>query len=70
MINTKIGYVLSPPDNGNYMFYKLEIDECTRYSNIYDINKINPEFRISRKKLNITETYDGYKIVSEKFKLF
>lgn len=65
-----IGYVLSPPDNGDYMFYKLEIDECTKYSNIYDINRVNSQFKLSKRKLNITETYDGYKIVSEKFKLF
>lgn len=67
-----LGYVLSPPDNEEYMFYDLEISQCTKYSNIYDINLVNPEFKISKKKLklNITETYDGYKIVSERFKLF
>lgn len=64
-----LGYVLSPPDNGEYMFYKLEIDECTKYRNIYDTNKIDPEFRVFKKK-DITETYDGYKIVSNRFKLF
>jgi hypothetical protein len=70
MININIGYVLSPPDNGNYMFYKMEIDRCTKYSNIYDINRVNSNFKVSNKNLHITETYDGYKIVSEKFKLF
>lgn len=65
-----LGYLLTPPDNGDYMFYKLEIDECTKYSDIFRINRVNPDFKVSKKKKNITETFDGYKIVSEVFKFF
>lgn len=65
-----IGYCVIVPDIGCDMLSDLELSPCSRYSNIYDINIIDKNFKISKRKNNIMSTYDGYKIVSEKFKLF
>jgi len=65
-----LGYTISEPDNGCYMFTDFPLTECARYSNIYSLNVVNPNFVVPKKKLNITCTYDGFTIVNEKFKQF
>ena len=37
---------------------------------IYDLNIVNPNFKVPKKAKNISSTYEGYTIVSEKFKTF
>ena len=51
------------------MFEELKLPECARYSNIYDLNLIDINFKMKNNK-NISCTYDGFIIVSEKFKQF
>lgn len=65
-----LGYTIIEPDEGQNMFDNIELGECAKYSNIYDLNIIDPEFKVKRKKYNISSTYDGFTIVSEKFKQF
>jgi len=65
-----LGYALSIPDIKSNMLEDLTLDECARYSNIYDLNIFDPNFKVRSKKYNISGTYDGFAIVSELFKQF
>ena len=64
-----LGYVLSPKDNKKIMLSNIELSPCDKFSNIYSINKIDPNFRM-RSKSDISYTYDGFVIVSYRFKIF
>jgi hypothetical protein len=64
-----LGYYLIIHDNDHYMFKDMTLPTCAKYSNVYEINMINPKFRFG-KKLNVSYTYDGFVIVSEAFKQF
>jgi len=65
-----LGYVIIDPDNGENMFENALQNKCANYSNIYDLNCINPSYQFRKKQYNISSTYEGFKIVSEKFKRF
>ena len=65
-----LGYTLIEPDLKCDMLADLQLDACARYSNIYDLNIIDPNFKVKGKKYNISGTYDGFTIVSELFKKF
>jgi len=65
-----LGYVILDPDNEDYMLDKIAQNKCANYSNIYDLNFINSSYQFKKKKYNISSTYDGFKIVSEKFRQF
>ena len=65
-----LGYAIDEQDLKRNMFDNLILDDCARYSNIYDLNILNPEFKIRSHKYAIACTYDGFVIVSEKFKKF
>lgn len=58
-----------PPDNKYNMYKNLVLDICSRYSNTYKINVIDQQL-VFRAKWDISTTFDGFYIVSEKFKQF
>lgn len=64
-----LGYTIDGPDNGYNMFENIKINECDKYSNIYDINRVDPLLKFKKKK-DYSATYDGFTIVSERFKQF
>ena len=65
-----LGYVVTVPDVECDMLENLQLEECAKYSNIYDLNLIDSKFKMKGKKYNVACTYDGFIIVSEKFKQF
>ena len=64
-----LGYVIDVPDIKRDMLERSKLPECAKYSNIYDLNLIDSDFKIRSNK-NICGTYDGFIIVSEKFQQF
>ena len=65
-----LGYALIVPDIDMEMLENIALNDCAKYSNIYELNVVDSEFKIVGKKRNISSTYDGFKIVSQKFKAF
>jgi hypothetical protein len=65
-----LGYVLDLPDIKTNMLENLELGDCAKYSNIYDLNVLNPSFKMKNHKYAISSTYDGFNIVSDTFKQF
>lgn len=65
-----LGYVIDVPDIKRDMLAGLKLAECAKYSNIYDLNQIDANFRVKSIRYNISGTYDGFVIVSAKFKQF
>jgi len=64
-----LGHVIFSFDNKYSMYRNLKLNECDRYSDIYTINKIDPEIKIKTKK-HISCTYDNFTIASDQFKAF
>lgn len=64
-----LGYLLIPSDNGTSMLDNVDLPPCARNSNIYAINLIDLSKKIKGNR-DVTSTYDGFMIVSEKFKQF
>ncbi len=64
-----LGYTIDGADNGYSMYENIRLKECDIYSNVYDINLIDPAIKIRCVK-DISSTYDGLVIVSERFKKF
>ena len=58
------------PDIDIGMLDGVKLKDCDRYSNIYDINLLNPSSRIKKLKGGVGGTYDGFIIVDERFKQF
>ncbi len=65
-----VGYTILDPDMDAFMLGDMVLDPCARYGNIYDHKIINPGFKVPNRGKNISTTYEGYTIVSEKFKAF
>ncbi|HET7114935.1 MAG TPA: hypothetical protein VFI29_00490 [Hanamia sp.] len=65
-----LGYVIDVPDIKRDMLQSLKLEECAKYSNIYDLNQIDANFKLKSIRYNISSTYDGFVIVSAKFKQF
>jgi hypothetical protein len=65
-----LGYVILGPDNGYNMYRNLQLDKCSKYMNVYSIDKIDKDMRIRKLKNDFTYTYDGFAIVSDRFKQF
>ncbi len=64
-----LGYVLSPIDNDLNIYENIILGECDKYKNIYEINKISKKVSI-KNGIEISCSYDGFTIVSDKFKKF
>jgi len=64
-----LGYIIFSYDNKYSMYRNLMLNECDKYSDIYTINRIDPEIKIKTKK-PISSTYDNFTIVSDQFKEF
>jgi len=58
------------PDIKSDMLSNFDAGECAKYKNIYELNTLNPKFKLKRNKYSISSTYDGFVIVNEKFKQF
>jgi len=43
---------------------------CIKCGSKTDPNYVNPFFKLSKKRLDLSSTYDGYTIISEKFRDF
>jgi hypothetical protein len=65
-----LGYCISVPDNDHYMYENMKLPDCARYMDVYSINMYDPNFKFKKRKVNISETWDGFIIVSEIFKRF
>lgn len=65
-----LGYSIEETDLKCNMLEGMQLTACAKYSNIYDLNIVNPNFKIKNKKGNVGCTYDGFSIVSELFKQF
>jgi hypothetical protein len=65
-----IGYALDFPDIKCDMLGNYDAGNCSRYKNIYDLNVLNPKFKLKKNKYSISCTYDGFVIVTVKFKHF
>ncbi len=65
-----LGYSIEETDLKCNMLDGMQLTACAKYSNIYDLNIVNPNFKIKSKKYNAGCTYDGFTIVSELFKQF
>lgn len=69
-METVIGKILYGQDNDSYMLN--EFDEyaiCEKCGNPLE-KPVNKNFRLKRRKYDVTATYDGYWIVSKEFKRF
>lgn len=63
-----LGYTIIEPDLNSEMLDGIQLHECAKYGNIYDLNFVNPRFKMKNKKYNISGTYDGFTIVNGEFK--
>ncbi|ANI90691.1 hypothetical protein A9P82_08520 [Arachidicoccus ginsenosidimutans] len=52
------------------MLDDVVLNQCSKYSNIYELNAINPTYSNKKRKVNVSCTYDGFTIVSDVFKAF
>jgi hypothetical protein len=65
-----LGYSIDVPDNDYDMYGKINLPACARYMDVYSINLIDPTFKFRKRKMNISTTWDGFLIVSDRFKQF
>jgi hypothetical protein len=65
-----LGYSISGPDNDYTMYRKFPLDECSKYKDVYSINRINPALKFKNIPHALSYTYDGFCIVSAKLKAF
>jgi hypothetical protein len=65
-----LGYSISGCDNGYHMLGKAELPECAKYMDVYQINKVNLQKEFRSIKEDLSYTYDGFSIVTEKFREF
>jgi len=66
-----LGYDISGPDNDSYMYEKYEgVETCGTCGVMFDLEDTNPYFILSNKNFDVSYTYDGYCIVSKRFKAF
>lgn len=65
-----IGYLMWGRSNKYNMFEDVELDECAKYKDIYTLNVIDPLREFKNIKSSVSQTYDGFVIVDEKFKNF
>jgi hypothetical protein len=65
-----IGYVLGAPDNGSFMLVEDSLaPRCSSCGLVADLGWINPRFDLRDKRFDASYTYDGYLIVSERFRV-
>jgi hypothetical protein len=68
-----IGYrIVGIGSDDHGIFENFNETEEDEYSNVYDLNYIDPKFKLRARfrKYDYVVTYDGYDLVSEKFKNF
>jgi hypothetical protein len=71
-----LGYSIAGHDNDYSMYQHLKLDDCARYKDVYTINRIDAALVFTNLKVEFSSsddyssTYDGFTIVSEKFKTF
>jgi hypothetical protein len=63
------GFRISGPDNDSYMLVDApDAPRCPTCGFALDHTWINPQFRLSVKRWDVSATYDGYMIVSQRFR--
>jgi hypothetical protein len=67
-----LGYIMSGEDNDSYMFDQNDPDLlfCCKCGYVENVECIGKKFKLKKKKYDISETYDGHTVVSERFKEF
>lgn len=67
-----LGFLLSVPDNGSFMFLEdgTSPPRCRGCRYVRDHEWIHPRFATRVGRHDVTETLDGYLIVSERFRTF
>lgn len=78
MHNMNIGYSISGPDNDSFMCSSTDVvhenmhglSVCPECGYRDDFFYINRKFRVKRRVYDFSSTYDGYSIISRKFKEF
>lgn len=65
-----VAYHLDGQDNDSYMFEDYNRDGYCRVCSAKLKPSVNPTFRLNKKIYDVSYTYDGYFIVSQKFKKF
>src|SRR4051812_34440919 len=66
-----VGLSVDGHDNDSFMLPENDVKLiCSSCESKLDDAYINPEFKLVRRNLDISTTYDGYTIVSEKFRRF
>src|SRR5438552_10193794 len=64
-----LGFKLSGPDNDSYMLQKAaRVPRCGSCRIALTHDWINPEFTLVVTRLDLSYTYDGYCIVSQRFR--
>jgi hypothetical protein len=63
-----VAKMLYGPDNNSFMYY--DYPNCCIKCHYTVRKSISPDFKLKRKQYDVSYTYDGYLIVSKKFKSF
>jgi hypothetical protein len=64
-----VGYVLSGPDNDSYMLRGPgSAPVCSSCGLLTDATWVDPDFELVDDRFDVSYTYDGYLIVSERFR--
>jgi hypothetical protein len=64
-----LGFVLSAPDNDSYMLRRATDDQrCSECSTVVDHDWVDTAFTLTDRGWDISYTYDGYCIVSQRFR--
>jgi hypothetical protein len=59
-------YFSFPIDSNTHMFEERS-ETRLKFSNVYELGRINPKYKLGRIRKDFLATYDGYYIVSQKF---
>jgi hypothetical protein len=70
----KLAFVLSPPENGTYMWPDRRNAPpgiiCSACTQRIDYDQINPNYKLPKKRYDISTIYDGGVLVSKRFRAF
>lgn len=63
-----LGFQLGAPDNDSYMLVGAADEQrCSACGTVVDHEWVDPSFRLTDRRWDISYTYDGYCIVSQRF---
>jgi hypothetical protein len=71
LMENLVAYNLSCPDNDSYMFSDTDIiEKCASCNYKIDFLKYNPDYFAKKLVLDVSATYDGFCVFSQKFRDF